>query len=256
MIARDTWRKPINYPLSLTLAAIAGSLWIIFSERDDRQRQRTETGGPSFPDPFLAGLSAFVAAIIAARLGYIALHISYFKTNLVQMLYLWEGGLSGVTGAAGALIGLGLYSLYSGGSFWALGDALAVPIQFVLLGSWAGCWFEGCAYGSPTESNLFIAGTDPYGSSIQRWPTQGMGVILSVLSFIVLSWLGEEKTPSGLRLALSLTSGALSAAIIGLYRSDPVFLLGPARLDTWGYALLGIIGMLMMRARLYPVRRS
>ncbi|MGD8632976.1 MAG: prolipoprotein diacylglyceryl transferase [Anaerolineales bacterium] len=256
MIARDTWRKPINYPLSLTLAVIAGSLWIIFSEHDERQRQRIETDDHSVPDPFFAGLSAFVAAIIAARLGYIALHMSYFQSNPVQMLYLWEGGLSGVAGGGGALVGLGLYTRYSGGSFWSLGDALAVPLQFILLGSWSGCWFEGCAYGNPTEANLFIAGTDPYGSSIPRWPTQGMGVILSVLSFIALAWLGEAKTPSGLRLALSMTCGALSAAIIGLYRSDPVLLLGPARLDTWGYALLAIIGMIMMSSRLYPTTKT
>lgn len=192
-----------------------------------------------------------MTGIVAARLGYAALHFDYFRAHPLEILYLWEGGLSGVAAGVGMLIGLGAYTLYTAGSFWELGDALAVPLQFVMLGSWAGCWFEGCAYGSPTEIDIFIAGTDPYGSTIQRWPTQGMGVLLSVLSFGLLTWLGEQDTPSGLRFALSLTAGALSSAVIGLYRSDPVMLIGPARLDTLGYALLGILGMLWMSNRLY-----
>jgi phosphatidylglycerol:prolipoprotein diacylglycerol transferase len=256
MIAIDTWRKPINYPLSLTLAILAGFLWIIFSEREDRQQQRIEANDRRLPDPFLAGAFAIVSSIIAARLGYIALHLSYFKLHPTEIVYFWEGGLSGVVGSVGSLVGLGAYTLYSRGNFWSLSDALAVPIQFVLLGSWAGCWFEGCAYGAPTDFNLFIAGTDPFGSSTQRWPTQGLGVILSVVTFAALSWLGEQKTPPGLRFALSSTAGALSAAIIGLYRSDPVMLIGSVRLDTLGYALLAITGMALMSTRLYPERRS
>ena len=251
MIARDIWRKPINYPLSLTLAVIAGFFWIIFSEREEQPERRIEAGERRVPDPFIAGTAALVAAILTARLGYIALHIDYFRANPLEILYLWEGGLSGVAAGVGMLIGLGAYTLYTEGSFWELGDALAIPLQFVMLGSWAGCWFEGCAYGSPTEIDLYITGTDPYGSTIRRWPTQGMGVLLSVFSFGMLTWLGERETPPGLRFALSFTAGALSSAVIGLYRSDPVMLVGPARLDTVGYALLGILGMFWMSSRLY-----
>ena len=141
--------------------------------------------------------------------------------------------------------------LYTRGNLWVLGDALAVPAQFVLLGSWAGCWFEGCAYGVPTDLDMLIMGTDPYDAFMPRWPTQGMGVILSLISFGALLWIGEQETPVGLRFAMSLTAGALSAAVIGLYRSDPVLMLGLARLDTWGYALFTIAGMIMMAARLY-----
>lgn len=256
MIALDTWRKPINYPLSLTLAVLAGFLWIIFSEREERQQQRIEGNDRHLPDPLLAGVFAIVSGIITARLGYIALHLSYFKFHPVETVYFWEGGLSGVAGGVGSLLGLGAYTFLSRGIFWSLGDALAVPIQFVLLGSWTGCWFEGCAYGAPTDFNLFIAGTDPFGSSIQRWPTQGLGVILSMLTFVALSWLGEQKTPPGLRFALSSTAGALSAAIIGLYRSDPVILIGSVRLDTLGYAILAITAMTLMSTRLYSERRG
>jgi prolipoprotein diacylglyceryltransferase len=149
------------------------------------------------------------------------------------------------------LIGLGLYTLYSGGNFWSLGDTLAIPAQFTLFGSWAGCWFDGCAYGTLANVDPILLGTDPFGSSVQRWPTQGMGVIFSVISFALLTWVGEQETPSGLRLALSLTLGAMSAAIISLYRSDPVLLLGPARLDTWGYALFTALGLAAMGNRRY-----
>lgn len=226
-------------------------MWIIFSEREERLRQRVEAENRRVPDPFLAGVITLVSTLIMARLGYSALHYHYYRLNPAEIFMVWEGGLSGVAGAAGALLGLGLYSLFSKGNFWELGDALAVPAQFTLLGSWAGCWFEGCAYGVRTDLDMLIMGTDPFDTYVARWPTQGMGVIFSLISFMALIWLGEQQTPTGLRFALSLSAGALSAAVIGLYRSDPVLLLGPARLDTWGYALLAIIGMIMMAARLY-----
>jgi prolipoprotein diacylglyceryltransferase len=256
MIAFDIGREPINYPLSFTLAVLASFLWIIFSEREETQQQRTEAGDRRIPDPFLAAVAALSVGFVAARLGYIALHINFFRLNPADVFFIWEGGLSGVAGGSGALLGLGIYALYSRGDFWTLADALSAPNQFVLLGSWAGCWFEGCAYRMPTDFDPLILGTDLYGSTINRWPTQAMGVILSVASFALLVWLGEQETPSGLRFALSSTAGALSAAVISLYRSDPVLLLGPARLDTWGYALLALIGLLMMGARLYPIQKA
>lgn len=254
MIALYTGRRPISYSLSLTLSALAGFIWIILTEREDLQRRRIEGEGQKVPDPFLAGVSALASALIAARLGYIALHFDYYRLNTLESFYLWEGGLAGAAGGVGALIGLGLYALSSRGNFWSLGDSLAIPVQFVLLGSWAGCWFEGCAYGMPADINLLFMGTDPFGSIVQRWPTQGIGVILSVISFTTLTWVGDQETPAGLKFALSLTTGALGAAVIGLYRSDPVLHLGPARLDTWVYALLAALGLALLSNRLYSSR--
>lgn len=247
-------QKIINYPLSLTLAVLAGFLWIILTEREELQQSRIEGNGRRIPDPFMAGIAALLFGLIVARLGYIFLHLEYFRLNPAETIYLWEGGLSGFSAGAGALLGLGFYSLRSRGSIWTLGDALAIPAQFVLFGSWTGCWFEGCAYGIPASIDPFVLGTDPFSSSIPRWPTQGLGVLLSLLSFALLTWIGERETPPGLRLALSVTAGAMSAATISLYRSDPVLLVGPARMDTWGYALLTLIGLVLMGNRLKASR--
>lgn len=254
MIAFYTGSNTINYPTLLTLAVLAGCIWIILTESRDEAQGEGEAAPGRAPDPFLAGVSALTVGLLAARLGFVVLHLGYYRLNLSEVFFLWEGGLSGIGAGAGALLGLGLYALYSGGEFWTLGDALAAPAQFVLFGAWIGCWYEGCAYGIPLEAGLPIQGADPFGSTTVRWPTQGVGVLLSVFAFALLAWIGERETPSGLRFATSLTAGAFSSAAISLYRSDPAMLLGPARLDTCGYAVLTLIGLIMMGNRLYAPR--
>jgi phosphatidylglycerol:prolipoprotein diacylglycerol transferase len=181
-------------------------------------------------------------------LTFILLHSSYYFTSPLEILYLWQGGLSGIGGFAGALLGLCIYSRVKGESFAAYADALAIPGAIIASSCWLGCWMDGCAYGIPFESQFPLTGIDMFDSEILRWPTQAFGAIFSLLSIGALLTL-KDRFSQGILGMLSFTSIALGVFVVSFFRSDPSLLITGFRLDTLaalGLALLGIGGILIV----------
>ena len=220
-------------------------LWLITAgtEPDLAPRQRLTN------DPVIAGVVMLAAGLFMARLTFILLHSSYYFSRPLEILYLWQGGLSGIGGFAGALVGLGIYARVTGESFTAHADALAIPAAIIASSCWLGCWLDGCAYGIPIESHFpLLTGFDIFYSETLRWPTQAAGAIFSLLSIGVLIFL-KDRLPQGLLGMASLTSIALGVFVISIFRSDPSLLIAGFRIDTLaalGLALLGIGGILIV----------
>ncbi len=235
----------ISYPLFFTAGAAAGLLWLIAAEPepDLAPRQRLTN------DPVIAGVIMLAAGLFAARLTFILLHSSYYFAGPLEILYLWQGGLSGIGGFAGALLGLGIFSRVKGESFAAYADALAIPGAIIASSCWLGCWMDGCAYGIPLVSQFpLLTGIDMLDSEILRWPTQASGATFSLLSVGALITL-KDRFPQGILGMASFTSIALGVLMVSFFRSDPSLLIAGFRLDTLaalGLALLGIGGILII----------
>ena len=220
-------------------------LWLIAAgtESDLAPRQRfTNTS-------VTAGVVMLAAGLLMARLTFIILHGSYYFARPLEILFLWQGGLSGIGGFAGALIGLGIYAKVRGESFTAYADALAIPGAIIASSCWLGCWMDGCAYGIPLESQFpLLTGFDMFNSETLRWPTQAAGAIFSLLSIGALITL-KDRFSQGILGMVSFTSIALGVFVVSFFRSDPSLLITGFRLDTvaaLGLALLGIGGILMV----------
>ena len=87
------------------------------------------------------------AALIGARLYYVAFQWDMYKDNLVSILYVWRGGLAIYGGVIGGLIGGGAYCLRKKAPFAVLADLVAPAL---ILGQAVGRWgnyFNGEAYG-------------------------------------------------------------------------------------------------------------
>jgi phosphatidylglycerol:prolipoprotein diacylglycerol transferase len=220
-------------------------LWLIAAgtEPDLAPRQRLTN------DSVIAGVVMLAAGIFMARLTFILLHSSYYFSRPLEILTLWQGGLSGIGGFAGALVGLGIYARLKGESFAVHADALAIPSAIIASSCWLGCWLDGCAYGIPLESQFpLLTGVDMFNSETLRWPTQAAGAIFSLLSIGVLIFL-KDRRPQGLLGMASLTSIALGVFVISIFRSDPSLLIAGFRIDTLaalGLALLGIGGIFIV----------
>lgn len=186
--------------------------------------------------------------LFTARMTFILLHSNYYFSHPLEILYLWQGGLSGIGGFAGALVGLGIYSKAKGESFAAHADALAIPCAIIAASCWLGCWMDGCAYGIPLERQFpLLTGIDMFDSEILRWPTQASGAIFSLLSVGALVII-KDRLPQGVLGMISLSSIALGIFGVSFFRSDPSLLIAGFRLDTLaalGLALLGIGGILI-----------
>jgi len=220
-------------------------LWLIAAgtEPDLAPRQRFTN------DSVIAGVVMLAAGLFMARLTFVLMHSSYYFTRPLEILTLWQGGLSGIGGFVGALVGLGIYARVTGESFTAHADALAIPAAIIASSCWFGCWLDGCAYGIPLESQFpLLTGIDMFNSDTLRWPTQAFGAIFSLLSVGVLIIL-KDRLPQGILGMLSLSLIATGAFVVSFYRSDPSLLIAGFRLDTLaalGLALLGIGGILIV----------
>ncbi len=220
-------------------------LWLIAVETEPAHSPRQRLAN----DPVIAGVVMLATGLFTARLTFILLHSSYYFARPLEILYLWQGGLSGIGGFTGALLGLGIFARVKGESFAAYADALAIPGAIIASSCWLGCWLEGCAYGIPLVSQFpLLTGIDMLDSEILRWPTQAAGAIFSLLSVGALITL-KDRLPLGILGMVSLSLIATGVFVVSFFRSDPSLLIAGFRLDTLaalGLALLGIGGILIV----------
>ena len=223
------------YPLLFAAACFAGLLWL------GRQPSvRVE-----------AGLLVLAGGVAGARLGFAALHLTYFSAHPIEITWLWQGGLSWVGGAVGAVIGGVMAATFTGTSPWDLADALSVPTAIVALAAWTGCLVEACAFGRPVPGAVWApAAYNSLGVLAPRWPTQALGMILSAVLLAALLRMGGRR-PAGLVGAGTLAAVAATNTILSLTRGDPSMLIGNLRVDTVaGLAVfVGAAGVATFRIR-------
>ena len=212
------------YPLVLSLGCLAGLTWLAM------RRARSVEGNAA---AFMAALLALALGLTGARLGFAALHLPYYRSHPQEILWVWQGGLSWVGGALGAVAAVGVTAWVRRMEFPALADALALPALVVALAAWAGCSLDGCAYGFRTPGGpLFPPAADLFGVVAPRWPTATAGMIATGLLLAGMLVLDARRMRPGLRAAIALGGVALIAFGLSTTRGDPVLLIGGARIDT------------------------
>lgn len=224
------------YPWVLAIGALISLLWLGLqpTQRESEVTVRID-----------AGIIALLAGLLGARVGYVATHWSYFSQRPDEALYFWQGGLSWAAGAFGALVGLGVYVLFSRRSFWRIVDALAIPAAIVASAAWLGCLIDRCAYGFKTAPGLLTPpAPDMIGNITPRWPTQALGGLISLVVVGVLYWLSHLDLRPGLLAALSLSLVALIALALSFTRGDPMPAFAGIRLDGLGSAAILSLGLI------------
>jgi phosphatidylglycerol:prolipoprotein diacylglycerol transferase len=230
------------YPMVFTLGVLLGLLWLGLSSstnrNSNRRNSRTDLGIVRLD----AGLATLAGGLIGARASFVLIHWDYYAGNPAEIFWFWQGGLTWVGGAAGALLGLGLYAAHGRYAFWPLMDKLVLPGAMIAVSAWTGCLLDGCAFGRPTGASLWTSPTeDMFASSANRWPTQTVGVLYSLLVVAVLYWLSNRGMRDGALGFLGLTMIAAGALALSFTRSDPALLVMGFRLDTIGSAAVLIV---------------
>lgn len=198
-----------------------------------------------------AGLASLAGGLIGARLAYVVTQPGIFSDQIWKVLWFWQGGLSWAGGALGAIVGLAIYTRLAHGSFWDLADALAAPTVLVAAAAWAGCLADGCAYGRRAEAGLLTpASADALGFSAPRWPTQVIGMLLSLGALALLVWLARKRPPEGAIGSAALCLVAGSALGLSFVRGDPVPVWEGLRLEAIGAAVILVGGLVAVGLRL------
>lgn len=241
MVSLAAGDKHVNstYPVLLILGTVASLAWLAWGRREREAIPLVD-----------AALAALAGGLCGARLGFAIAHLSYYAVRPIEVLWFWQGGLSGSAGALGAIAGLAIFAAARRQSFWPLADALAVPAAIVALLSWAGCMLDGCAYGRRANPGpLTSPSPDIFGWWAPRWPTQAVGILASTPILMLAVWLEGQRLPAGLTAALVLGAIAALALALSFTRADPMPLLWGARSDAIGSAAVLALSLAAIAAR-------
>ncbi len=185
---------------------------------------------PDQLDDFL--LWAKLGVVLGGRLGYVLFYKpAFFLANPLEILVVWQGGMSFHGGAAGVILAIILFAWKRGVSWQSLGDlvACAVPIG-LFLGRLAN-FVNGELYGRAAEvSWAMVFPRDP--EQIPRHPSQlyeaGLeGIVLFLLLYLLVrrGWLERPGSIGGAFLA----GYGLARIIVEFFRQPDAhlgFLLG------------------------------
>jgi phosphatidylglycerol:prolipoprotein diacylglycerol transferase len=98
-----------------------------------------------------AALYALVGGVIGARLFFVIHYLDKFRSNLLDVFAIWQGGLELAGGVIVAIIIIILYLRYHKQPIRRYLDALAIGLMLALVFGRIGCFLNGCCYGKPTE---------------------------------------------------------------------------------------------------------
>ncbi|MFY9836851.1 MAG: prolipoprotein diacylglyceryl transferase [Xanthobacteraceae bacterium] len=184
------------YALAYIVGIIAGWFYaraIISSER--------LWGGPA---PFtVIDFDDFViwitlGIILGGRIGYVLFYnLPHFAENPIEILQLWNGGMSFHGGVLGCIVAIVLFAMRRGIPVLSLGDVAAAVAPIGLFLGRIANFINGELWGRPTDVSWAIV--FPHGGPIPRHPSQLYEATLEgVVLFIVLALLvrfGALKRP-------------------------------------------------------------
>ncbi len=188
-----------------------------------------------------AAVMSLLVALLASRAMYVAVDWGYYAAHPLEIVEVWQGGLSGT----GALIGgvLAVVILATGLKFPAgvLADTLLPLAGALTVTSWLGCWLGTCAYGQASTAWWAVPGRDEWGVLAGRVPVQLMGASLTLLLTWLIDGWGRRLQVAGLSAATGLLGMASMIFALSYLRADPVPIWRGLRLEAWG--ALGLMAL-------------
>ena len=128
---------------SYGLSIVAGVLLSLFLMR----RRALKEGFPGSDEVFDMAFTVLVWGFVGARLFYVIQNLSYYVSQPLKILAVWEGGLIFYGGAIAAFFGLWRMSRKRQWSFWKVLDFLTPYTALTQAFGRIGCFLNGCCYG-------------------------------------------------------------------------------------------------------------
>ena len=217
------------YGLVYALGFLAGGYWLQYAEK----KGWIHLGKDKNWDLVMY---LVVGGILGARLFEIFWEPQYYLGNLLNVLKIWQGGMSFHGGLAGGLLGLWLFARKEKKSFLKLGDLISLPFMLALAFGrianyinrelpgiiWNGSWcveLDGCRH----PSTLYAAGK----------------------RFIVFGWLVllqfKNKFKDGFIMWNLIFRDGLGRVIVDFYREDVLY--SGLKLGQW-FSLVMVVAAL------------
>ena len=203
-------------PLAIRWYALSYVAGILFAWRYIRWLGQRVPGGPdkSATDDFI--LWATLGIIFGGRLGYVLFYKpGFYLENPLQLLALWQGGMSFHGGVVGVVTVIFLFSWRRGYDWRVIGDLACCATPWGLFFGRIANFINGELYGRVTDSLLGMV--FPGAGPLPRHPSQLYEAVLEglVLSLLLL-WLAT-------RTRLLLQGGCLAGVFLTGYGIARIF---------------------------------
>jgi len=202
-----------------------------------------------------AGLISMAGALLGARLVFVLMHLSYYKSHLLETLQLWQGGLNAFGALAGGLLTAAILALVWKRSFLQFADQVVPLIPPLAILAVMGSWQAGVAYGAAAPEGAWwgINALDESGAYLPRFPLQLVTALALLLYFGFLELRPPLFRNYGIKTIYYLAGLAAILTLNSFWRADPAQVYGGLRLDSWlGLGVLTvcvIAGLLTNRRR-------
>ncbi len=170
------------------------------------------------------GFYMLIAAIIGARIFFLAVNPDIIAESPWAIFQIWKGGLVFYGGFIAALITAIVYVRKKKIAFMRIADIFSPGIAAGHAVGRIGCFFAGCCYGKACDLPWAVVFKDPLSlapTGIYRHPTQLYSVAGNFLIFLFLWFYRKRTTYQGQLFWLSVLLYGLVRAFIELFRGDP-----------------------------------
>ncbi len=194
-----------------------------------------------------------IGLILGARLGYCLVYNTlYYWHNPLEIVAVWEGGMSFHGGLVGVLVSGWIYSVKRNKSFWMLADLGAIAAPLGLFFGRIGNFINGELYGRVTHMpwGMVFPGAGPY----PRHPSQLYEAFFEgVVLFLIIYRISKRRLPHGVIFCCFLVAYGTIRFFLEFFREpDPQlgFILGPFTMGQLLCSIMIIFGMLLLQSRL------
>ncbi len=189
-----------------SLAYIAGILFALFWLKKSNQKERYMSEAAY--DNWITW--AVLSVMIGGRLGYVFFYnFSYFRHHLIEILYIWQGGMSFHGGLLGSILGMFIFAKKYHINFLQLTDNLSIAAPVGLFFGRLANFMNMELYGRVSGSDFGII--FPNAGDLPRHPSQLYEATLEGLFlFTILAALNQFTKIKQFR-------GMISAIFITLY---------------------------------------
>jgi phosphatidylglycerol:prolipoprotein diacylglycerol transferase len=170
------------------------------------------------------GFYMLIAAVVGARLFFLAVNPEVISESPWAVFQIWRGGLVFYGGFIAALITAIVYVRKIKVPFFQVADIFAPGLAAGHAVGRVGCFFAGCCYGKTCDLPWAVVFKDPLSLAplgVHLHPTQLYSVVANLLVFAVLWILRKRTRYTGQLFWFYVLFYGLVRAFLELFRDDP-----------------------------------
>lgn len=190
-----------------------------------RSITKPEPYAPAFIEDVL--VYAIVGVLVGGRLGYCFFYKpSFYLQNPLEIVKIWDGGMSFHGGAIGVILALALLAALKKRPFLQVTDLVVPAVPLGLAAGRIGNFINGELWGRPASESLPWAMIFPTGGDVARHPSQLYQALLEGVLLFVIVWLFARKPRYRGQVSALFLMGYGALRFVGEFFREPDSFLG------------------------------